>query len=415
MLVNLIRVPDPTSIDDHLDEPLGLLYLGAALRQVGFDVKVTDGDFVEADVYGIQLYTSTAHRGIRIAKHIKQLYPWALTVAGGAHPTAVQEGLTVFDIVIRGEGEISFPMVVNYYNGHFELQSLYHSSMHDLDSIPFPARDLVDIMSYHRKVDGHRCFGIIGQRGCGYKCTFCDRSLFGNKARYRSIGNIVEEIQQCIDTYGVRHYEFFDDIPFPTVKRIKEFQEKTKGMNLEYRCNSRPDTKKNIFKLMEKTGCKMVCFGIESGVQFLLDKMQKGTTVKENLKAIHMAKEEGLDTMGYFILGFPGETKDTIKQTMEFVDKSELDQAQFYTFIPLPGCEAYIKLEEYGAKLISTDYSDYYHVTGSDGHGGKTIDTPSLSADELQEEMQKVRKWLRERKSKGEMQDYYKEKLGYDK
>ena len=423
MHINLIRVPDPTSIDDMLDEPLGLLYVAANLLKEGFDVSISDyrgtDDICikEADMYGIQLYTPTAHIGIKIAKRIKRMHPWAYIVAGGAHVTAVPyfDTAGVFDMVCYGEGEMAMPVIAGYREKRGSQSKIWQANtIESLDAIPFPARHLVPIMDYHRKVEGHRCFGIIGQRGCGYKCMFCDRALFGNRPRYRSVENIVKEIESCIDTYGVWHYEFFDDIPFPNLARIQHFGEMTKGMGLEYRCNSRSDQKNDlIFKEMQKTGCKVVCFGIESGVQALLDAMKKGTTVEGNLNTIKMAKAAGLTTMGYFILGYPGETKDTIKKTMEFVDNSGLDQAQFYTFVPLPGSEIYANLDKYGAKLITNDFSEFYHVTGTDGHGGKTIDTPWLKADELHEEMQKVRKWLKERNSKGAMQDYYKEKLDY--
>lgn len=418
MLVDLIRPPNPNSIDDLLDEPLGLLYLGASLRDAGYDVRVTDlaGEEVwllkEADVYGIQLWTPTAHIGIEIAKEIKRLYPWTLTIAGGPHVSACSTGagMNVFDIIVKGEGEIVLPYLLGLYEERFTGHTSVYKfdPINNLDSITFPARDLVDMNKYHRKVDGHRCYGIIGSRGCPYKCTFCDRSLFGDKVRYRSIENIVEEIKQT----GVRHFEFFDDMFPGNIRRAEEFYEQTKGMNLNFRCNARSDSP-NYYKLLKDSGCSMVYFGIESGSQKLLDLMKKGTTVGKNFQAIKKAQDAGLKIGGYFILGFPGETHDTINESIEFVDKSGLDQVQFYMFIPLPGSEVYRELDKYGAKLLTKDYSEYYHVAGEDGHGGRVVETEWLSADDMQEEMRRVRKFLRERGSKGGMQDYYKEKLKY--
>lgn len=417
MRVNLIRPPNPASIDDMLDEPLGLLYLGATLRLAGYDVRITDlamggsWDTGEAEVYCIQLFTPTAHLGIQIAREIRQKYPGALIVAGGPHVSAVDKGLDAFDSVMKGEGEIELP----YWLKEPMMPAIIESAkIDDLDSLPFPARDMVDMMAYHRKVDNHRCFGIIGSRGCPHHCVFCDRSLFGSKIRFRSIGNIVDEIKHVIDKYGVRHFEFFDDM-FPGTKaRLEEFCDKTEGLELVFRCNARADIADfNYYSMLKRAGCNMLYFGIESGVQEILDLMKKGTTVEKNLQVIKTAQDAGLKVGGYFILGFPGETPHTIEQTLKFVEKSGLDQAQFYMFIPLPGSEVYKNLDKYGARLLTTDYSEYYHVAGTDGHGGRVVETDWLSADEMQEQMQMVRAYLRGRGSSGGLQDYYKEKLKY--
>lgn len=427
MLVDLIRPPNPGSIDDLLDEPLGLLYLGASLRNAGFEVRVTDlagekswpacWDIKEADMYGVQLFTPTAHLGIQAAKLIKKKYPWALVVAGGPHVSACadSDGMTAFDIVVQGEGEGALVTIAEAYKSHWKnFPSYLPSPIEDLDAVHFPARDLVDMNAYHRKVDGHRCFGIVGSRGCPHKCLFCDRSLFGNTVRFRSIENIVLEIQHVVSKYGVRHFEFFDDMFPGNKKRAKEFCERTKGLGLSFRCNSRADkTDPEYYSLMKQAGCDMLYLGIESGVQELLDLMKKGTTVEKNIEVIKIAQDAGLKVGGYFILGFPGETHHTITQTMAFVERSGLDQAQFYMFIPLPGSEVYRDLDKYSGKLLTNDYSEYYHVAGSDGHGGRVIETPWLNADQMQEEMQRVRAYLRERGSRGEMQDYYKKELKY--
>ncbi len=418
MLVDLIRPPNPYSIDDLLDEPLGLLYLAASLREAGHEVRVTDmagnanANIYEADVFGIQLWTPTAHLGVNIAKSISRMYPWALRVAGGPHVSACAtgKGMNVFDAFVAGEGEHAFLRTVEQYGEHWNItKDRWAGRIPDLDRLPFPARDLVDMNKYHRKVDGHRSYGIIGSRGCSFSCRFCDRSLFGEKIRFRSIENIVKEIQGC----DVKHFEFFDDMFPGNIKRAREFYEQTQGMGLNFRCNLRTDSP-DYYKIMKDSGCSMVYFGIESGSQKILDLMNKGTTIEKNYKAIHRAHDAGLMVGGYFILGYPGETTETIDMSMEFIEKSGIDQAQFYMFVPLPGSEIYRDLDKYGGKLLTEDYSEYYHVAGEDGHGGRVIETEWLSADQMQSEMQRVRKFLRERGSKGGMQDYYKKKLNYE-
>lgn len=427
MLVNLIRVPDFTCIDDLLDEPLGLLYLGAALRNNGYEVKITNlaghsyedwkSEIQEANLYAIQLYTPTANIGIEIAKFIKEKFTQKPIICGGAHPSAVPESeeLNIFEHIIVGEGERSIIEIVDAYKNKNSISRIVKNDfIEDLDCIPFPARDLVNMNMFHRKVAGQRCFGIIGSRGCCYKCAFCDRALFGEKVRFRSIGNIVNEIRAIIEVYGVRYFEFFDDMFTVSLKRLKEFKDKTEDLNIFYRCNGRTDVlSQAVYKLLYASGCKVICFGIESGSQKILNLMRKGTTVKKNLEAIKMAQGAGITVIGYFILGFPGETRETIEETKDFINSSNIDQAQFYTFTPLPGCEVYRYPERFGAKIISRNFSDYYLVTGTDGRGGKVIETEYLSAVEIQKEMKEIREFLRQRGVKGHVQGYYTDKLKY--
>ncbi|MDD5699633.1 MAG: radical SAM protein [Candidatus Nanoarchaeia archaeon] len=428
MLVNLIRPPDPTSLDDMLDEPLGLLYLAASLMEKGHEAKITnlacrtrsdwESDIPEADLYGIQLYTPTANNGVDIARFVKEKFGKPI-VGGGAHPTAIiasseetelRNLLSVFDHLVAGEGENVLPQIADAYrNGETPPQIMTSEQIADLDSIPLPARNLVDMMSFNRKVDGERSFGIVGSRGCSYKCSFCDHSLFGEKVRFRSIDEIVGEIKGIISGYGVRHLEFFDDMFTVSRKRLREFRDKTKGLHLSYRCNGRSDIlSKDTYDLVAESGGKVICFGIESGSQRMLDLMNKRTTVEDNFKAIKIAQSAGLIAMGYFLIGFPGETKETIQETKRFIEESGIDQAQAYTFIPLPGTEIYRHPEKFGIIRMHKDYSDYFQVTGADGRGGKVVDTEYLTAAELQEEVMGVRKFLREHTWRGKVQDYYK-------
>ena len=436
MLVDLIRVPDPTCIDDLSDEPLGLMYLASCLKEAGHDVRITNlagysteswkAEIKEADLYGIQLYTSTSKIGIDIAKYIKEKFSDRPLICGGAHPSALpgSEELKVFDNIVVGEGEASIVKIADAYresanggsaSGGKKIPRIIRNDfIKDLDSIPLPAWDLVDIMGFHRKVDDHRCFGIMGSRGCSFDCAFCDQAIMGNRVRFRSIDNVVHEIKEAINRYGVRHFEFFDDMFTVRKSRLVEFKEKTKGLDIGYRCNGRTDIlTKDTYILLKESGCRVVCFGIESGSQKILDRMNKKNTVENNYKAIKIAQDAGLVVIGYFMIGFPGETLETIEESIEFVERSDIDQAQFYTFVPLPGCDVYKNPDKYGVKIISKDFSDYYLVTGTEGLGGKTVETETLSADELENQMKRIRKFLKEHGFKGKTQGYYKEKLNY--
>jgi len=426
MTINLIKPPDPSSIDDFLDEPLGLLYLATILKENGIDVKVTDlsntgykgyKDVIDlnSDIFGLSLYTPTAWIGLEIAKYIREHKKNALIICGGPHPSAVpwDENLhNIFDYIFMGEAEVSLlEFVQNYINSSLNSKKIIISSqVKDLDVLPIPQRDFVsDVLVYHRKLNDKRCLGIIGSRGCPFNCAFCDKAITGNRIRYRSISNIVDEIKQLIDKYGVHEFEFFDDMFTIKKSRLQEFYDKTKNWGVSYRCNGRSDNlDPKIYELLKLSGCSHIAFGLETGSQMLLDKMNKKNTVENNYRAIKLARDNNLITMGYFILGFPGETYDTIAETMDFIEKSNVDQIQFYTFIPLPGCDVYNNPNKYGARIISSNFSEYFQVTGTDGLGGMVCETDLLSAEQIREEMIKIRKYIKERTGRGSVQDYYK-------
>nr|HPG30016.1 cobalamin-dependent protein [bacterium] len=225
MIIDLIRVPDTKTIDDLLDEPLGLLYLAASLKKKGYEVRITNfagfnednwkNEIKEADIYGIQLYTPTAHLGIEIAKYIKSIFPDKPIICGGAHPSALPYSpeLKIFDVIVIGEGENTIVNIAdNYNNGITPPKIIKSCYIENIDNLAFPDRSMVNMFEFHRKVNGKRCFGILGSRGCSYHCAFCDQALFGNKIRFRSIDNIISEIKHIIEKYNIRAFEFFDDM-----------------------------------------------------------------------------------------------------------------------------------------------------------------------------------------------------------
>ncbi|MDD5677968.1 MAG: radical SAM protein [Kiritimatiellae bacterium] len=428
MLVDLIRVPDPRCIDDLLDEPLGLMYLAASVREAGHQVRITnlagctDANWqerlAEADVYGIQLYTPTVFLGIKIAEYLRTRFPRAKRLCGGAHPSALPDApeLAVFDAIVAGEGETAIVEIVNRWQQGAPVPRVWRSPLiKNLDSLPLPARDLVDMNLFHRKVDGARCFGILASRGCVYKCAFCDQSVFGHRVRFRSLDNLMQEINGIIAAYGIRHFEFFDDMFADNHKLVTAFRERMAGGGIIYRCNGRTDRADlDNYRVLYDSGCRVICYGIESGSQYMLDRMNKHNTVANARRAIDMAHEAGMLVNGYFIIGFPGETAETIEATMEFIRTTGIDQAQGYTFVPLPGCDVSRNPEKYGIISMSKDYSEYYLIFGTEGMGGRTISTKYLSAEQLEAQVRRFRQFLKERPTRGKVQDYYSRVLHYN-
>lgn len=438
--INLIRTNDPTSIDPMLDEPQGLMYIAANLRKHGYNnVKITDlagsgNNWYNkidnnCDIYGIQLYTPTLHIGLEIANRTRILNHRALFICGGAHPSAgidSKELMEYFDIVVAGEGEETMVDIVRQHEKNLLAEGegigwkhefpkfMLGKSILNLDELPLPSWDMVDMMKFTRSVDENRSFGITGSRGCAFVCAFCDKSVFGKKVRWRSIDDIVLEVKMAIKNYGVKYFEFYDDMFVAKENRILEFIEKTKGLNIKFRCNMRTDSKiPDIYRLLKRAGCVSVAFGIESGSQRILDLMNKQSTVENNFTAIKKAQKAGLQTIGYFIIGFPGETKETIDKTLSFIENSNIDRPQVYQFTPLPGSPVFTNPDKYGIINMSKDWKQYWMVTGQNGLGGKVIDTKYMTSDELTEHMIEVRKFLRNYGIKGSTAKYYTQDLNY--
>src|SRR3989338_3787664 len=195
--VCLISPPQINSLDDKIDPPLGLLYVAASIRNMGIDVRVADlasKPYMQweqligkADIYGIEIYTCNYSISKQIKKICKKLNPKSIIIAGGPHPTALpKQSAKDFDIVIKGEADLSInECLEDIIKGKQKL--IYDFNIpQDLDKLPFPDRDLVDIKSYHRIVGNNLATSIITSRGCPYRCAFCNSPMTFKKVRYRS-------------------------------------------------------------------------------------------------------------------------------------------------------------------------------------------------------------------------------------
>lgn len=416
--VCLINPPQPNSLDDRLDAPLGLMYVAASIRELDIAVRITDlssqprGKWREligyADIYGIGVYTCNYYISTEIKKVCKGINPKSVIIAGGAHPTALpEETLEAFDVVIRGEADLS---IKNFMADFIrkEYKKIYDFSLpQDLDKLPLPARDLVDIKSYHRIVGGELATSVITSRGCPYRCAFCDSPMTFRRVRYRSSESVMDEIKSIMDRYGISHFIFYDDVFALNRKRLYPLLEKLEKLNIRFRCNGRTDYNTyEDFVRLKNAGCTTIAFGAETGDQGLLDRINKRCTVEQNLKAIKDAKKAGLTTKVYLIVGIPGENKDTIEKTKDFIRKADPDEYTLFTMIPLPGSDIWNNEKKYGIKFITKDYNEFYNIAGQ-GEGGITIETDSYTTEELKEMRDDLKDFLANRQWKGDIQGYF--------
>jgi anaerobic magnesium-protoporphyrin IX monomethyl ester cyclase len=253
-----------------------------------------------------------------------------------------------------------------------------------LDSLPFPARHLLDLSSYHREVEGKKVTSVITSRGCPYTCNFCCKDVHGTKVRLRGVDDVINEIKEIKKNYGFESFIFYDDIFTLYRKRLSNLCDQLKDLNITFRCNGRAgiNTFEDYVKLKE-AGCEEIAFGIESGSQKILDKINKRTTVEKNIESIINAKKAGLTTKAFLIVGFPGESQKTVNETKAFMNKANPDKFTVFAFVPLPGCDVWKHPKEYGILKMSDDWDQFFNIAGN-YEGGYSFTTKELDFPKIQ-------------------------------
>lgn len=417
MRVELIHPPHPNSTDDRLDPPLGLLMIASYLKQEMPDVTVTltdlsgqDGFSVrKADFYGITTYATSFHWTEKLVEYLRKYSPEAKIVVGGAHPSAVPDLFTFADHVVIGEGEDAMAKIVK---GEIEERCVRSKSLVSPDL--WPCFMLIDVKSYRRRINNLPSLPLLTSRGCPYKCAFCGLNCMHELGGFRLADpeKVKINISLLVNRYGIKAINFQDDMF--TAKRSRLFQllDLIKPMGIVFRCHGRAGYDiEEVYERLAEAGCVQVAWGIESGSQRMLDRMNKQATVEQNYQVIQWAKKYGITSRAFFILGFPGETKETIEETKKFIEAANPDQYFVSNFVPYPGTDVWNDPKKYGIKKMSEDFDEYYQV-GKEGTGGLTIDTEWLTREEFRKLELGFREWISRRQFRGPMLDYEKEIYG---
>ncbi|HKZ39331.1 MAG TPA: radical SAM protein, partial [Candidatus Hodarchaeales archaeon] len=341
--VTLVNPPYPTRAHVHPSFiPIGLGYLAAVLEKNQYEVDVIDCQVLKLsyegfkeeiskskpNVVGITSATLTYKSALKIAKIIKEVVPDCLIILGGCHATfwdneALQECPEI-DIIVRKEGENTLLELI----GRIEAGNSYHDVLgttcrkngeiiknpdrpylEDLDSLPFPAHHLWPIERI-RKEGRLAAFPVTTSRGCVFWCDFCTTvRMAGRKYRKRSTKNVVDELEYLHKTYGAEEFTFYDDVFTGDQARTEEICDEiiNRKLKVKWNCETRVDmvTRELLLK-MKEAGCTDIWFGIESGSQKVIDAMRKGISVDQTMRAFKWAKEVGLVTIGFVVVGFPG-------------------------------------------------------------------------------------------------------------
>jgi len=392
--------------------PNNLGYMASVLRLIGITPLIRDypvekdKDFItdlkafNPDMIVMSITTATIEDDLEYFKIAKRMREDVITVAEGAHFITVplssfdKEIYNFMDFAMYGESEGVIDKLVNALNKNLDVSEvrglIFRENngwtktppapfIEDLDSIPFPARDLMRNELYINPDTGNPMATIQTSRGCPAKCIYCLTPIVsGSKTRKRSAENIVNEIEECINKYGIKEF-FFRADTFTIDKNwvisvCKEIIKK--DLRIKWVANSRvKPLEEETLKWMKKAGCYLIAFGIESGSDRSLKLMKKGATVDDAVKAVKMAKRVGLKTYCFFMLGFPWEKREDIDKTIEFSKKLPCDFAEFHIAIPYYGTELFDLAKKEG--LLNEE------VTGHNYFTNPVIGTKYLSKEEV--------------------------------
>jgi anaerobic magnesium-protoporphyrin IX monomethyl ester cyclase len=373
---------------DFVLPPLGLAYMAALLTEKNYDVKVVDlnvGRDKQAipdnnwDLVGITLDTSRYYKGMEYARMLKS--KGTRVVVGGPHASFMADeilGSGSADYVVRGEGEHTMLELVEalHQGGNLEhIKGLSYRSdnqiVHngkraysdDLDTLPFPARDLLDMDKYRTSKLGTRSItSILTSRGCPYQCSFCASSkLAGTLWRARSVQSIVEEMQFVKDTYGYRAFAFVDDNFTLNPQRVIDLCEEIckRGWDIHWWCFSRVDTivkNPEMVSLMYEAGCRSTYIGIESRNQETLDSYNKKISADISRKAISVLKENKIEMTASFIIGGLNEDKAMVEDTLRFAKSLNPNTVSFTILTPYPGTDLFEQVKD---RIITFDWRKY--------------------------------------------------------
>lgn len=385
---------------------IGILYVAAAAEKAGYEVEVIDAALENLDAQSIERRINDSHpdiigittetpnfaRSASLASAIKKKFSLPI-VFGGPHPTLLpgevlkQDGI---DYVVIGEGEQTLIELLDVINSGNVLRSLEkvrgigfkkngrivinspRDRITDLDSLETPAYHLLDLKSYKPSPHQYRRLPLASMtmsRGCPFGCTFCSSSsVWGRRYVVRSVDNVIAEIVQLQERYGIKEIFFTDDLWGASPGWAEDFCDRVirEGLNLSFSCNCRVDTvTEPMLKKMAQAGCWRIFFGIETLDDDILKNIEKNFDTKNIHKAVTWTMNNGIEIHGNFILGMPGETPEKAGMMVDKICRMPFDYVKFNVLTPYPGTKLYnqIKSGQWGIYEERHDRLSSHHVT----------------------------------------------------
>ena len=364
--------------------PLGLLYVAAVLEKAGHKVQIFDADpeFQDSmlkeirdfgpELIGLSFLTVAYERAFNLCKTLKKELPDVKYCAGGVHTTVKPHDTLKemdLDFIVVGEGELTMEDICNrldkkesindakgimYRENGEVVENERRELIQDLDSIPFPARHLIDMAPYLKPPGIIRGYAeknqttIVTSRGCPFKCICCgSHNIFGRRTRRRSVKNVVDEIEHLKKTLDIRGVYYCDDTFTLSSKWVKEYCRdlNSRDFKIKWGCQSRVDqTDRELMQTMKGSGLVQLDFGVESGSEKILKVLGKGGAgdrTSQIKQSFALCKELGIRTLATFIIGNPEETKADIEESFQVAKDIQADYTAFYFLTPYPGTDIY--------------------------------------------------------------------------
>ena len=376
---------NPALIDEArgFNPPLGLLYLAGYLEEkTPHRVEVCDAQVEELsyprlkeriadsapDLVGLTAMTFTLLDVVKTARLAGEALPEIPVAVGGVHAFLFPEEtvkLPDIDYVLSGEGEESFALLLDRLEEKGDLSTVpgltyldrgeVRSSPSpplcaDLDSLPFPARRLTPYHKYSSVMARRQPITtMFTSRGCPFRCSFCARPHLGKQFRYRSAENVVDEMEECGEL-GIREFLIYDDTFTVNRDRVLEVSEEILRRKLEigWDVRARVDrVDREMLELMKRAGCERIHYGVEAGTEKILKVLNKGITLEKVRETVALTRKTGIETLAYFMIGSPTETREDIHRTIRFALDLKPDFVHATILCPFPGTEIYRRgLEE---------------------------------------------------------------------
>jgi radical SAM superfamily enzyme YgiQ (UPF0313 family) len=389
--MKVVIVAPPYPLEEAPAPPLGVTYVAAAFEAAGAEVRIFDyivsrytpeklhrqlDDFCP-DVLGATSVTLNFPGAAAIVCEAKRYRPQLTTLMGGPHVSfAAEAALREYpgiDLVVAGEGEATIAelMSAGFSQDRWEKIAglvfrregrIVHTGMppyiEDLDRLPLPARHLLPLSRYQAL--GYP-ISIITSRGCPYACIFClGRRMVGNRVRLRKASLVVDEIEEIL-SYGIDRINVADDLFVSSGGKVREVCDEIlrRGLRFGWSAFARVNTVDlETLKLMRKAGCDSISFGVETGNPGMLKRIRKGISLDQVRHAVSLCREAGILAHTSFIVGLPGETKETLRETERFA--ASLGSLYGYHFLaPFPGTTVREEVARYDLEILTDDWTRY--------------------------------------------------------
>jgi radical SAM superfamily enzyme YgiQ (UPF0313 family) len=389
--IKIALIAPPYPLSEFPSPPLGICYVAAACEKAGAQVELFDYiigeyrpeklkqalDTYKPDCVGITSVTMNFKKAAHILKTVKEYHPHVITMIGGPHVSFdydhILRNMQGIDLIVIGESEKTLidlvPKIKNrdiwqtipgiaFYRDNCVVVTQTQTLIENLDDLPLPARHLLNIPKYHTL--GFP-ISIITSRGCPNQCIFCQgRRMVGQKVRYRSMEKVVDEIEMLL-ALGFDLINIADDLFTVNKARVMQFCQLISERNLSFVWSafSRVNTvDPEILAVMKAAGCYAISFGIESGNADMLKRIRKGITLNQARYAVKCCKSAGIRTHASFMVGLPGETRQTLDDSLTFAESLDIEYG-FHFLAPFPGTTLREKIDAYDLEILTHDWNKY--------------------------------------------------------